>query len=79
MNEKVAAPVYKTEINGRGNSLHSPHNNLYPQKLALTSPTSGDRSVGILRSRNMATEFSFFFKVTLKQVFFEYFCFPCQS
>jgi hypothetical protein len=32
---------------------------LYPQKLALTSPTSGDRSVGIVRSRTQATEFLF--------------------
>ena len=31
---------------------------LYPQKLALTSPTGGGRSVGIVRSRNKATEFS---------------------
>jgi hypothetical protein len=29
---------------------------LYPQKLALTSPTSGSRSVGIVRSRTKATE-----------------------
>jgi hypothetical protein len=29
---------------------------LYPQKLALTSPTSGGRSVGIFRSRTQATE-----------------------
>jgi hypothetical protein len=29
---------------------------LYPQKLALTSPTSGGRSVGIVRSRTIATE-----------------------
>ena len=34
---------------------------LYPQKLALTSPTGGDRSVGMVRSRTKATEFSFFF------------------
>jgi hypothetical protein len=32
-----------------------------PQKLALTSPTSGDYSVGIVRSRTQATEFSFLF------------------
>jgi hypothetical protein len=32
---------------------------LYPQKLALTSPTSGSRSVGIVRSRTQATEFVF--------------------
>jgi hypothetical protein len=30
---------------------------LYPQKLALTSPTSGGHSVGIGRSRTKATEF----------------------
>jgi hypothetical protein len=29
---------------------------LYPQKLALTSPTSGGRSVGIVLSRTKATE-----------------------
>jgi hypothetical protein len=32
----------------------------YPQKLALTSPTGGGRSVGIVRSRTKATEFIFF-------------------
>jgi hypothetical protein len=30
---------------------------LYPQKVALTSPTSGGRSVGIVRSRAQAKEF----------------------
>jgi hypothetical protein len=29
---------------------------LYPQKLALTSPTSGGRSVGIVRLRTKAKE-----------------------
>jgi hypothetical protein len=31
---------------------------LYPQKLALTSPTGGGRSVGIVHSRTKAMEFS---------------------
>jgi hypothetical protein len=31
-------------------------NSLYPQKLALTSPTSGGGSVGIVRSRTKAAE-----------------------
>jgi hypothetical protein len=31
---------------------------LYPQKLALTSPNGGGRSVGIVRSRNKAMEFN---------------------
>jgi hypothetical protein len=59
LEEKVAAPVYKTEINDRRNPLRWPRDTLYPQKLALTSPTSGGRSVGIVRSRTKATEFSF--------------------
>jgi len=33
---------------------------LYPQKLALTSPTGGGRSVGKVRVRTKATEFEFF-------------------
>ena len=36
---------------------------LYPQKLALTSPTGGGRSVGIVRSLTKATEFSFYYTV----------------
>jgi len=31
---------------------------LYPQKLALTSPPGGGRSVGIVRSQTKAMEFS---------------------
>jgi hypothetical protein len=61
LNEKVAAPVQETEINGRGNSLRWPRNTIYPGKLALTSPTSGGRSVGIVCLRTKATEFSFSF------------------
>jgi len=34
---------------------------LYPQKLSLTSPTGGGRSVGIVRVRTKATEFSLVF------------------
>jgi len=33
---------------------------LYPQKLALTSPTGGGRSVGIVRLRTKATEYVLF-------------------
>jgi hypothetical protein len=36
-----------------------PRDTLYPQKLALTLPTSGGSSVGIVPSRTHATEFSF--------------------
>ena len=37
---------------------------LYPQKLALSSPTGGGRSVGIVRVRTKATEFSLVFLVS---------------
>jgi hypothetical protein len=36
-------------INGRGDSLRWPRDTLYPLNWALTSPTSGGRSVGIVR------------------------------
>jgi hypothetical protein len=36
-----------------------PRVTFYPQKLSLTLPTSGGRSVGIVRSRTQVTEFSF--------------------
>jgi hypothetical protein len=42
---------------GRRDPLRWPRGTLYPQKLALTSLTSGDFSVGIVRSRTQATEF----------------------
>jgi hypothetical protein len=42
---------------GRRDPLCWPRNTLYPQKLALTLPTSDYRSVGTVRSRTQATEF----------------------
>ena len=61
MNKKVAAPVQKTEINGRGDRCADHMTPLYPLKLALTSPTGGGPSVGIGRSRTKATEFFYLF------------------
>jgi hypothetical protein len=43
---------------GRRDPSRWPRGTLYPQKLALTSPTSGGRRIGIVRSRTKATEFS---------------------
>jgi hypothetical protein len=42
-----------------GDPLCWSSNTLYPQKLALTLPTSGSRSVSIVRLWTKATEFSF--------------------
>jgi hypothetical protein len=49
-----------TRAYGRRNPSRWPRGTLYPQKLALTSPTSGGRSAGIVRSRTQATEFFVF-------------------
>jgi hypothetical protein len=44
---------------GRRYTLRWSRGYLFPQKWALSSPTSGDRSVCIARSRTQAREFSF--------------------
>jgi hypothetical protein len=44
---------------GRKDSSRFPRGTLYPQNLALTSPTNGGRSVGMVRSRTKAIEFDF--------------------
>jgi hypothetical protein len=44
------------EYGGRDQS-HWPSGTLFPQNLALTWPTSGGRSVGIVPSQTHATEF----------------------
>jgi len=41
---------------------------LYQQKLTLTSPTGGGRSVGIVRLRTKATRFFLMYNVTLRRV-----------
>jgi hypothetical protein len=42
---------------GRRDPSRWPRGTFYPQKLALTSPTSGGRAVAIVRPRTNATEF----------------------
>jgi hypothetical protein len=46
---------------GRRDSSRWQRGTLYPQELTLTSSTSGDRSVGMVRSRTQAMEFSLVF------------------
>jgi hypothetical protein len=45
---------------GRRDQSRWPRDTLYPQTLALTSPTSGGRLVGTVRSRNQAMKDFFF-------------------
>jgi hypothetical protein len=52
---KITEELLEWKCSGSGSGKR---NTLYPQKLALTSPTCGDRSVGIVRLRTKATEFS---------------------
>jgi hypothetical protein len=59
LDRKLVAPVYKTENTAVG-IRHADH--VAPsilKKLAITSPTSGGRSVGIVRSRTQTMEFFF--------------------
>jgi hypothetical protein len=42
---------------GRRDPSRWPRGTLYPQKLAITSPTSGGRSVGVVHSRTQTMEF----------------------
>jgi hypothetical protein len=59
LERKVAASVQKSENTAAG-IRHAEHvAPLYPPKLALTSPTSGGRSVGIVCSRTKAMELLF--------------------
>jgi hypothetical protein len=50
---------------GRRGPSRWPRGTLYPQKLALSSPTSGGRSVGIVRSRTQATKYFFRKNITV--------------
>jgi hypothetical protein len=51
---------------GREDPLGWPRDTLYQQKFPLTSLTSCDLAVGIVRSRTKATKFSFFMVLTLE-------------
>ena len=62
LNKKVAAPgLENRRLTAVGTRCADHVTPLYPQKLALTSPTGGGRSVGIVRSRTKATEFFFIY------------------
>jgi hypothetical protein len=50
---------------GRGDPLRWPRDTLYPQKLALTSPICGGRSVGTVHLRTKTTDFFCFVFIKL--------------
>jgi hypothetical protein len=51
LDRKVAGFGLQNREHGRRDPSRCPRGSLYPQKLAITSPTSGGRSVDIVRSR----------------------------
>jgi hypothetical protein len=59
LERKSSGSVLENRDYGRRDSSHWLRGTLFPQMLALTSLTSNCRSVGIVRSRTQATEFSF--------------------
>jgi hypothetical protein len=64
--QKRSGSCLENREHGRRDPSRWPRGTLYPQKLAITSPTSGGRSVGIVRSRYQTMEFVclFFYLVT---------------
>jgi hypothetical protein len=52
----VKSDLENREYDLKGSARTDHATPLYSQKLALTSPTGGGRSVGIVRSRTKATE-----------------------
>jgi hypothetical protein len=56
VNKSSGSCLENREYGRRDQSLW-PRGTLYPQKLAITSPTSGGRSVGIVRPRSQTMEF----------------------
>jgi hypothetical protein len=59
LGRKISGSGLEKRDYGRRYSSRRPRGIPYPQKLELTSPARGGRSVGIVRSRTQATEFIF--------------------
>jgi hypothetical protein len=68
LGRKSSGSGLKNREYGRGDPSFWPRGTLYPQMLEQTSPTSGGRSVCIVRSRTQATEFVPLFSLRTSQL-----------
>jgi hypothetical protein len=59
LGRKSSGSDLENREHGRGDPLRWPRDNLYQQKLSLTSPTSGRRSVGVVRLQTKTTQVFF--------------------
>jgi hypothetical protein len=57
LDKKSSGSCLENREYGRSDPSRWPRGTLYPHKLATTSPRSGGRSVGIIRSRTQTMEF----------------------
>jgi hypothetical protein len=57
LDKKSSGSCIENREYGRRDPSRWPRGTLYPQKLGTTSPRSGGRSVGIVRSRTQTMEF----------------------
>jgi hypothetical protein len=74
LGRKSSGSGLETREYGRRDSSRWPRGTLYSEKLVLTSPTRGGRSVGIVRSRTKATECVCFFFCILFLVWSVLYC-----
>jgi hypothetical protein len=61
LDRKISGSCLEKREYGRRDPSRWPRSTLYPQKLAITSLTSGGRSVGIVSSRTQTMNFSFIY------------------
>jgi hypothetical protein len=69
LERKSSNPGLKSRDYGSRNPSRWPRGTLYPQKLALTSPTSGGLLVDVVLSRTKATKFFLFKRVVCILIF----------
>jgi hypothetical protein len=71
LDRKSSGPGLENRDYGLGIRYADHETTLYPQKLALTSSTSGGHSIGIARLRTQATELVFVSYVAEHRLVFE--------